>query len=704
MRQLLLFLFLVFAARPTSAATRTCADTSFAEVNNAVNGIPSTGHTTWGTPAADRDIVKLPEGSSIWTSSLLVTNDISIIGAGEGLTIITENLTRTGSPKLIEVNLSRELPAPDYSFRLSGMTIKSLNALPLLADGHAFIEITGTTSLAQSPYVLGCVSRVRVDHLTFDGMAGITFIFDSVIGVGDHVTNLNTTTIGYFCKIYFQTWTPWNNPNDGTPMTLLASNGYGSWADDPYWGSDKYWVWEDSYFNVTNALMDPEKGGRVTVRHCTIEGGTLASHGMEGGQYMGVKQEEVYNNYFIDGPGVFGQLRSGTALIYNNVSTANTSIESMQIYRGTRTEDNWGAISGDNRYDNNAGGAALYTGTVTALEGINPSNGQVTKITDSTKTFVMDFTDGSAYTINNLDDPFTVTWPGVEGTGSSNDLGWQWYHCMVYGASGSDLTVNSEADGGASGHVSAHWAIGNHYEIRKVLAVIGQIGQGKGKLLRNGTNNRGGYETYFWPATSGTKATYPQAGFPLEPLYMWNNVKESDSSQLGMSPDKVLRNTSVKADRDFFELGARAPLETQQIGYPPISNTQATSNLPLIGPSPAAVTYTPLEYPHPLVSGDVTPPDAPTNFAILANPVLTFQWDAFQSASSYRIYELVGGTPTLIATTNATSLPVGTIADGSHAYVVAAVVGGVEGLKSAEASIVYRHCTNMRECKDTEGI
>jgi hypothetical protein len=403
-------------------------------------------------------------------------------------------------------------------------------------------------------------------------------------------------------------------------MTTDVNNAYGSWAEYPYSGSDKYWVIEDNYADVTNNLMDPEKGARVVVRHSTINHGTLASHGMEGGQYMGVKQEEVYNNLFITNQ-VFGQLRSGTALIYNNVrrgdppgNATNPSIESQNIYRRTRTEKNWGAVSGDNRYDENAGPSPVFTGTITALSGSDPSHGFVTTLTDNTKDFSsLSFTDGSVYTINDLDDPYTLAATG--GTGTDNDPGWQWYHCTITAASGNTLTVNSEGDGGASVHNSAHWAVGHRYEIRKVWTALGQIGQGKGKMLNVGSGGLlGAYDTYFWPATSGTKATWPQEGYPLEPLYMWNNVREDTAAQIGMS--NLTNNPQIKKGVDFFELGARLPLETQSVGYPPEDNTQATSNLPGIGPS-GTTTYTPLAYPHPLTgspAGKIILLSGPLNF------------------------------------------------------------------------------------------
>lgn len=557
------------------------------------------------TLAKDGDTVRVPAGIAIWTTTLNVTKNISIIGAGEGQTIITENVGRSGGPPLIGVNLSHESAAPNYSFRLSGFTFKSAAGTSTLPVDHAFIMITGQSAASDSPYVLGCVSRVRLDHLTMDQLNGLNILIDSCLGVADHITQICSSAYGgYPIKVFHNNWTP--KVYKGTTMTRLAQKGFGSWADDPYWGTDKFWFFEDCTFSGPNPnIADNEEGARVVIRHCTINGGGgTASHGMEGRANPGIKQQEVYNNYLITNR-LYAQHRSGTALWFNNLSTACSTGLGFYIYRQTRTEANWGTASGTNRYDNNAGGSPIYTGTVTATNG-------TTSITDNNRADfnLINMSDGCFYAATNLDDP----------AGSTQDPGWKYKQAGVNGVSGKTLNLVYEAgsaSGSTYGNFSAHWAVGHHYEIRKVLALYGQPGQGKGNLLNPDPQGANSYVTYTWPATGGAKATYPQAGYPLEPCYAWNNT-DNANGQLGFdSPGG--KNRSLKADRDYFNKGEITPLVTQSVGYPPVNYARATANYPGIGPS-GTTPYKPYTYPHPLVTGTTNTapaPSPPTNLQIV---------------------------------------------------------------------------------------
>jgi hypothetical protein len=552
--------------------------------------------------AHDGDTVKVPAGTATWTSTLNIAKNIALVGAGEGKTIITENLSRSGSPPLISVSLNHDSPASiQYSFRLSGFTFTSQSGSTSLASDHAFITVRGRSAYVASPtaanpapYVLGCVSRVRLDHLTWNNLNGLSLLVDSCLGVADHITQITTTGryTSYPIKVFHTNWTPPKRPDNGGPMTTLATNGFGSWADDAYWGTDKFFFFEDCSFTVpdTTNVADNEQGARVVFRHCTFNGGGgLATHGMEGRAQPGIKQQEVYNNYYnVDR--VLGQTRSGSILWFNNLlRSAGGNGLPFYTYRQTISFANWGTADGTCRYDNNAGNTAIYTGTVTATDGLS-------SITDNNQpTFdLINASDGNIYSVNNLNDPFQ---------GPAADPGWRYYHAVISSVNGKTLNLLAQAGGGATAaYRSAKWAVGNHYEIRKVMAAYGQPGQGKGRLLNLGTSGGGSYNTYFWPLTSGAKATYPQAGYPLEPCYAWNNT-DLRQGQFGFGDSK---NTGLKAGRDYFNQGERTPLATQKVGYPPQDYTRATTNSASLGPAGAA-PYTPYTYPHPLAS-DLSPP------------------------------------------------------------------------------------------------
>ena len=208
-------------------------------------------------------------------------------------------------------------------------------------------------------------------------------------------------------------------------------------------------------------VSDDQQGARVVYRHCTFNGGGgVASHGMEGRAQMGIKQHEIYNNYFVT-TRRFAQHRSGSVLYFNNKSTSMTAGVAFKVYRQTRTDANWGAASGDNRYDKNAGGSPLYTGTVTATNG-------TTSITDNNQANFnsINVSDGTLYAIVDLDSP-----------GPNKDPGWKYHQNTISSVSRKTLTLDHEA------RFSPTWAVGHHYEIRKVLDSLWLAGAGEGQPL-----------------------------------------------------------------------------------------------------------------------------------------------------------------------------------------------------------------------------
>lgn len=576
--------------------------------------------------AKDGDIVNVPAGAATWTSTLEINKNIQLIGAGEGKTVITENLSRSGSPPILSVSLTHESPASaQYSFRLSNFTFNSVSTSSYLATDHAFITITGKapyvaspTATNPAPSVLGCVGKVRVDHITFDHMHGICIIPDSVLGVMDHVTQLgvaSSTFKGvYPVKVYHQNWTPAlrSDPGHvGEPMTTLAQWGFGSWADDAYYGSDKFWFIEDSTFRDNPNVCDDEGGGRTVWRHNTlINSGGFAGHGMEAGKRTGHRASEFYNNYidFVTDDVFPDSVRSGSCLWFNNKLAHCTNGLKFYTFRYTRYENAWGGGNGQSRYDDNVttGGpnndGVLYSGTVTG--GIVSSNGfPIAAFQDAHQANFNNITpgDGSYYVAQNLDDP-------ANANPSSFDPGWRYHQSGIVRVNGNTLNLLYEGTTIASSSplrpYSALWHVGDRYQIRKVRAIYGQPGQGKGRLVTaTPTSNIAfAYDSYFFPATSGAKATYPNAGFPLEPCYQWNNT-DSAHGLLKFNPNG---NLSLLPRRDYFDLPERA-ISTQNVGYPSQPYTRATASYPGIGPS-GSVPYTPYTYPHPLTQMALSPP------------------------------------------------------------------------------------------------
>jgi len=398
-----------------------------------------------------------------------------------------------------------------------------------------------------------------------------------------------------------ENWTPNNDPATGNPLptTYKATDAFGSWADDSYFGTDKFWFFEDCVWLSTassGGQPDDEEGARVVYRHCTINGtGGFASHGNEGRKQPGVRAREIYNNYYINSHAI-AQNRGGSVLWFNNRLTNSSVGLPLKCYRFQANYNMWGAASGDNRYDQNpANTTPLVTGTIKAVqEPGDPLTDSVT-VGSSDDLSAINLNDGSMYVIQDTDDPFT----GPNNTAN----GWKYRQSGISSISGKqlNLTTGTSPD-------SAHWQVGDHYQIRKVLLAYGALGTGKGNLLNAGFAVDGYADTWKYPATSGPLAVAPQAGYPPDPCYAWNNTDDTYG----------YRGLSVEAHnlsgRDYYNLSERA-ISTQNVGYPPVSYTRATSDYPKIGPG-QTVSYTPYTYPHPLVSGDEAPM-APQNLQIV---------------------------------------------------------------------------------------
>lgn len=595
------------------SATRNAASASYEDVIVAVHGGRDSKGVTFSRDASDGDIIQIPPGDATWgdgitggLGTLSVTKNIQIVGAGEGKTRISENLPRAKSPPLLTVTLTHDAPSElAYSFRLSGITFRSAAETFRRNGDKPFIKIKGESSYVHlpsaanpAPYVLGCVSKVRVDHCMFDSMKGMSLIVENVIGVADHCTFDVAAGYSNAAKVFHTNWTPALLPDNRGRMKAVATHGFGSWADDSFWGTDKFWFFEDSTFNGGRNVMDAEQGARCVVRHCTLNDNTgFASHGAEGRPEVGVKQLEIYDNYLNLKPGKMGQIRGGSILFFNNMSVGGTtSAPSFQIYRKFLTMKDWGAADGTNRYDDNAGGPAIYTGIVTAT-----SDGY-SDITDTNQANFdkIHVNDGTLYSVNNLDEQLPTRT-------AFSEPGWKYFHSAVKAVDGQKIMLLFIKGGGPKGSINYHsaiWSPGNHYEIRKVNATYAQIGRGKMALIQSVARKGGGHDTYTWPNPSNTKATNPMAGYPLDPAYSWNN-SDVTKGYLRFDSDS---NPQLIEGRDFVDLPERTTT-THTVGHNPTHEyTGASDSYPNIGPTPAATPYKPYTYPHPLQhAGSKTP-------------------------------------------------------------------------------------------------
>jgi hypothetical protein len=537
-RKLIPILLIPLAVSLTHAATWSSASVAEADVATAISN------------ASDGDTVTVPAGTATWSSQLTITKHITLQGAGVGQTIINDNSPKTGSnPHLLLAQLNGDTPL----FRLTGFEFDGGATVVAQDYGSGLLEFQGGSTAAENPLVVGITSQFRFDHCKLNKLVGVGMTFRNVIGVVDHVEwidcgKTNPTTSSYWggwqaAIVYHRNW-------GGQDW------GHGAWADDSAWGSNKFLFFEDCSFtgierNQIFPDIDAFSGARFVVRNCTFKDSDSGGHGTES-EGRGTRAKEVYNNIFTSS--VTGkasnQLRSGTMLIHDNQYTNFVHAQNLKAYR-VYAPKLWGYADGKNPYDENGG--FITSGTHTGLNGVRT-------LTDANNTFLSSYTgssEGVHYIVKNLNQP--VVKDGV----------------TIYAQSFIEsVTAHTINDGGTDATV-LNWNTGDHYEIWTVKTCLDQPGQGKGLLLVSAP-----------PLVAGgppQPAMWPQAGYPREPIYSWNNV-----NNLGAQMDVQPVEPGIMAGRDF------------------INGT----------PKPG---YTPYTYPHPLTGASATntAPSPPTNLRVV---------------------------------------------------------------------------------------
>jgi hypothetical protein len=255
--------------------TYTAASCNWSDVNALING-PT--HT-----AVDGDVINIPAGSCNWTSGITINVGISIIGAGQGTTTITNNYK--GGP-LITWNI----PSATSSLaRLSNLTI---------APGSGGGFQLPTIALIQGTCNASTCSHIRWDNLTMTGFVqGTSFLnfmmqASDVFGVMDHMTVSVGAGGGEFIGI-----------GHGAYLHSGAAGlgGDSSWASPDSFGTDNALYLESNTFTGPMAITDTDfrGGARFVVRYNTFTNTAVQTHGTEStGRSRGGRQTEVYDNSY----------------------------------------------------------------------------------------------------------------------------------------------------------------------------------------------------------------------------------------------------------------------------------------------------------------------------------------------------------------------------------------------------------------------
>jgi hypothetical protein len=522
--------------------------------------------------ARDGDTITIPAGTFSWTARLNITKGITlqgqttISGAGTAnptindITIIQDSISPRKS-RIMRVDIT-----PSQSFRMTGLTFAP-GASTVKGGGDGAFHLHGKSS--SSP-----VTGMRVDHCHFDSLyqGKIIWVSGWVYGVADHNV--------FDCRGASFPFHIWHNSWGGTSQI----NGNGSWADYPWYGTEKFFFMEDntvrSNTRVTNSFVDTFYGGRWVARHNYLKDTMPSGHGTEGGAARGQRVSEFYNNTInITIPWGGGGQRSGTSLWHDNAFTGtepkHNSHCTLPNFRETpaRPHPVWGIADGTSVWDVND-----TEGNGTYVEGHPPylfDSGTDTSsvnsqgvIHDSTKNWTPNRWVG--YSIKNTN-PASPAY----GLGSyiisntSNTITYFYYT----GNDGGHLIFNA----------------GDTYQIHRVLTMMDQNGRGKGDQVRG------------HPQPINTTAGRPlwthQA---LEPCYSWNNSHTSSGRSFGFNVND--RQPTTKEGIDFFNLGSGFPADSTPLA---VSNryTAALNGVQYIG------TFV---YPHPLVTAQPTPASTPS--------------------------------------------------------------------------------------------
>jgi hypothetical protein len=571
------------------AAVINAKSVSLADVSSAVRS------------AHEGDTVAVPAGTASWTSSLVITKGITLQGAtsiGGSLTsptvtdetVILDDVPRKGhggvsqkqqkdfpkkrathsrgqghpAPRPLSALVAVRL-RPNQSFRLTGFTFR-YGAVTAKIDSPV-VHLTGT-----------CPSA-RVDHCHFDQMYRNPFIKTNgqVYGVVDHCLLDERSTALTFQVLH----DGWNGQHHGD----------GSWADEAYFGTEKFLFIEDNTFRNANGFLsvgiDAYGGGRYVARHNYLVDTPIGGHGTEtGGRFRGVRAMEVYNNtcvWSLVEPR--GQLRSGTMLEFNNVWTGNKKPRStsttLTCYRQFWPFKFWGGANGNNRLDSNDARGLYASGSATADS--VPSQGTAT------------ITDANAKWAANQ-------WVGYSVTNTTQTRGKE-FHPASFIAANTSNTITFYTD--TSYGPAMNFSGGDGYAIYKVIAALDQPGRGKGNLL----TDKNPVATGSWPHQA------------LEPAYAWGNTYDR-VRQLNLGSPYP----TIQENREFYN--QKTPFDgTIGVGVGPLADRPKTSTPGVAywatdqgewdsahggpdgqlylctAPNTWSLYYKPYAYPHPLVTG-----------------------------------------------------------------------------------------------------
>lgn len=326
------------SALPVQAATINAASCSLANVTSAV------------AAAVAGDTVMIPAGTCSWSTTLTVNKAITMLGAGQGVTVLQDNVSKgggscTGGGPLMDWTVNST-----SAMRISALTIQGIATDPgVCQQGHVSVG--------------GKSKSMRIDHITVNPATTVAIIISGdVWGVVDHLTF--SANFKNAVRVEHVNW-------NGTSGDTWGDQ---SWAQALQVGSGQGIVIEDSTFTDTSGgatvgnFTDCFSGGRMTIRHNSFNAGNLTSHGADSDQrHRACRWQEIYNNTFTftssQGVAFVTWIRGGSGVVFNNTISAPGGLN--QLVQASNCRDAsagcgggpnytpWGACNGSSSYDQN---------------------------------------------------------------------------------------------------------------------------------------------------------------------------------------------------------------------------------------------------------------------------------------------------------------------------------------------------------------
>lgn len=451
MKKLAAFLFVLLSLH-ARAATYTSPSVELSDVQATVN------------LTVNGDIVMVPAGTASWTNQLLITNLITLLGAGTNYTIIyEENATASASGELIRANIG------SYTnvgwLRISGFTFRA-GTINTVSGFNGSLYVSSSWRDTNNV-------KWRIDHCRFENLKNRHIYFGARSGLIDHN--------------YFSFSGQTGLVNDGR---RALGGGYGddTWSKPVPTGTENEGVYiEDNVFTASTSVsaIDAFAGTSYVFRYNISTNCDAGGHGTESTQQArSVRYHAAYGNtWYYSTSGEYANLfRGGSGNVFSNQVNGASSqgIVRMVYYRLGDSFTPWGGAFGNNNWDLNS--TVLDSGSLTA------ANGTSRTLTDSSKNWTVNQWVGhSIYSTS------TATHGGFIASSTSNTV-------TVA------VTWNGSVDS---------WTNGEPYEIGTVIKGIDQPGAGSGDLTSYSNTpawpNQTDEPIYIW-ANSG-KTNISNAGY-----------------------------------------------------------------------------------------------------------------------------------------------------------------------------------------------